>query len=286
MPDLHIKTFGQTQVLVNGQEVKWSAQSARELLLYLLAFPEGRTRAQTLNDLWGQDVTASTCNRLRVTLHRLRGALGLPGTVYERNGRYQLAPGVWRSSDVYGLYAALNEAEQQGGASNRIQALGKAIGAYAGDFLAEEEAEWAVRARDEHKSAYVQANLELSLLHCQGGACAHSVHSLVNALRADPYVGEQYHQRLMACLSVVESKYTAIDHYRRFLKFLHDEVDDTPMVDTQALAVRVRAGEAICQRDDGPLGHLPLARTCPLTPDGQCPGELQTLINQDVRSGQ
>ncbi|GGM19774.1 AfsR/SARP family transcriptional regulator [Deinococcus aerophilus] len=280
MLELQIRTFGQTRVLLGDQEVRWSAQSARDLLLYLLSFPEGRTRSQLFADLWEQDVNSTTRNRFRVTLHRLRTSLGLPGAVTEQHGRYRLAPAVWRSSDVYALYAGLNEAEHDA-ATDRTGALERAVQTYGGDFLAGEDAEWALNAREEHKSAYVRATLELSLLHCEHQDCGHSVQALVGALQADPYVGEQYHQRLMTCLSVVESKYTAIEHYRRFLKFLRDDVNDLPMADTLALAARVKAGEHICQRLDGPLQELPLARHCPLTPDGRCAGEWQALLDQD-----
>lgn len=278
MPELQIRTFGQTRVLLGDQEVRWSAQSARDLLLYLLSFPEGRTRSQLFADLWEHDVDSATRNRFRVTLHRLRASLGLPGAVTEEHGRYRLAPEVWRASDVYALYAALNETGPDAGA--RTGALERAVQAYGGDFLAGEDAEWALKARDEHKSAYVRATLELSLLRCEHRDCGPSVQALVGALRADPYVGEQYHQRLMTCLSVVDSKYTAIEHYRRFLKFLRDDVNDLPMADTLALATRIKAGEHICQRLDGPLQELPLARHCPLTPDGRCPGEWQDLLDQ------
>jgi DNA-binding SARP family transcriptional activator len=279
MSELRIRTFGQTRVLLGDQEVRWSAQSARDLLLYLLSLPEGRTRPQLFADLWEQDVDSSTRNRFRVTVHRLRTSLGLPGAVTEEHGRYRLAPEVWRASDVYALYAALGEAGPDD-ALDRTRALERALHAYGGDFLAGEDAEWALKARDEHRSAYVRATLELSLLRCGHRDCAGSVQALVGALRADPYVGEQYHQRLMTCLSVVDSKYAAIEHYRRFLKFLRDDVNDRPMADTLALATRIKAGEHICQRLDGPLQELPLARHCPLTPDGRCPGDWQALLDQ------
>ena len=280
MESLQIQTLGQTRILRDGAEVKWTAQSARELLLYLLSFPEGRSKSQIFEDLWQHEVDSAGNNRFRVTLHRLRTSLGLPGAVAEAHGRYRLAPEVWRQSDVYAFYQALGEAEAQTEADLKRAALKRATDLYSGDYLAGEGAEWVATARAEHQTAYVQANLELSLLHCDQHACDLSVLALVRALRADPYVGEQYHQRLMACLSVVEGKYQSIDHYRRFLKFLRDEVNDSPMPDTLLLAERIKAGEYLCQRQSGEPLELPMARHCPLTPDGQCPGVLRALMEQ------
>lgn len=282
MVHLQIETFGRTHILKDGEEVKWSAHSAKELLLYLLSYPKGRTRHQILDDLWHIDPDTHTNNRFRVTLHRLRTTLGDTDTVTEHAGRFHLAPDIWRASDVYHLYAILNEARSDQDPQHRTALLQQAVQLYQGDYLSDLEADWAARARDEYKSAYVQANLELSLLHCDQGACRHSVSTLVQALHTDPYVGEDYHQRLMTCLSVVEGPYSAIEYYRRFVNFLHDGLDDTPMLDTRALARRLKLGEHICQRDDRPSSTLPLARSCPLTPDGQCPGELHALMQLDA----
>ena len=92
----------------------------------------------------------------------------------------------------------------------------------------------------------MRAEIELSLLHRQRGDCQSSVAALARALRRDPFIGENHHQKLMSCLSVVENKYVAIEHYRRFLAFLRDELDDTPMPETMLLAQRIKAGEEVC----------------------------------------
>ena len=265
MSELQIQTLGQTRILVSGAEIKWPAQSARELLLYLLSFPEGRTKHQLFEDLWQREVDAAGNNRFRVTMHRLHTALGVPQAVSEEHGRYRLSPDVWRQCDIYTFYQALGDAELQRDKVLKKAALQRAITLYGGDYLAEESAGWVDTARQEHQAAYVQANLELSLLHCDDHACDLSVLAMVRALKTDPYVGEQYHQRLMACLSVVESKYQSIEHYRRFLKFLRDEVNDSPMPDTLRLAERIKAGEHICQREDVPFLALSQTRYCPLT---------------------
>ncbi|HWG85838.1 MAG TPA: BTAD domain-containing putative transcriptional regulator [Deinococcales bacterium] len=279
MEHLQVRTFGQAEVLVNGRPAEWHAQAARDLFFYLLSHPEGRTKDEILETLWGLDPDAAASNRFRVTVHRLRSALEMPDAVVEDHGRYHLAPAVFAASDVHALHAALDEASHNQDVNARLAAYQRALAAYGGDYLPGERNEWAEGAREEHKAAYVRAALELSLLYCDGADCNSAVTSLVRAMRADPFIGENYHQKLMTCLSVVEGKYSAIEHYRRFLNFLRDELEDTPMPETRELAERIKLGEQICRRKEGP--DAPVTQNCPLTPSGRCPGVLGDLLNMN-----
>lgn len=275
---LQVRALGQAEVLIDGQPAQWHAQGARELFFYLLSHPEGSGRDEMIETLWGLEPGPASHNRFRVTLHRLRTALGTPEAVAEAHGRYHLSPEVFAASDMHTMYAALDEAEKAQDSRLRLAAYQRAIGAYGGEYLPGERAEWVDQAREEHKAAYVRAAVELSLAHCDQGSCAAAVGALVGALRADPFIGENYHQKLMACLSVVEGRYAAIEHYRRFVRFLRDELEDTPMDETRDLAERIKVGEPICQRLSESDGPPTLTHSCPLTPDGRCPGPLKELI--------
>lgn len=275
---VQIQTLGETQVRINGREVHWRAHSARDLLLYLLSYPEGRTRRQILDSLWAADLSTRTNNRFRVTLHRLRTTLGGPDSVTEHSGRFQLSPDVWRASDVFRLYWALDSAEHDHDPARQTEALEQAVALYHGDYLPEHEAEWAEQARQEHRAAYVHAHLELSRLYCLAGDCALSVRALSVALRADPYAGEAHHQRLMTCLSVVADTYQATDAYRRFKKFLREDLQDEPLPETQALARRVSHGDHLCQRAMGLLAARAQPWPTPLAPDSHGPAEWHSLL--------
>ncbi len=276
MPNIQVQTLGRTEVQVNGQPADWHAQSAQELFFFLLSNPEGVSKDVILEQLWGLDPTPSASNRFRVTVHRVRAALGRPDAIQEEFGRYRVSREVLEATDVHAFYTAMDQAQHATAASERLGLYQKAIGVYAGEYLSNEHGAWAVQAREEHKAAYVRAALEVSLLHCDHGSCESAVGALVRALRADPYIGENYHQKLMTCLSVVEGKYAAIEHYRRFLHFLRDELEDSPMDETRDLAERIKGGESICARHLGP--DVPLTLNCPLTPDGSCPGVFGELI--------
>ena len=194
----------------------------------------------------------------------------------EAYGRYHLAPEVFQASDVQQLYAAMRAAEVAQTPAQRLAAYELALTVYAGTYLPQVQAEWARQAREEHQAAYVRASTEVSLLHCEMNNCAAAVASLASALRADPYIGENHHQKLMTCLSVVENQYAAVEHYRRFVRFLKDDLSDTPMPETRALAERLKCGEHICSRGRGPA--LSALHACPLAPDGHCSVALSGLI--------
>ena len=276
VPTLAVQTLGKTDVRVDGHPADWHAQAAQELFFFLLSNPEGVGKDAILEQLWGLDPIPSASNRFRVTVHRVRAALGRPDAIQEEFGRYRVSREVLEATDIHAFYTAMDQASHASGSAERLALYQKAISGYAGDYLADERAEWASEAREEHKATYVRAALEVSLLHCDHGSCESAVGALVRALRADPFIGENYHQKLMTCLSVVEGKYSAIEHYRRFLHFLRDELEDAPMDETRDLAERIKGGESICARRTGP--DAPLTLNCPLTPDGSCPGVFGELI--------
>jgi two-component SAPR family response regulator len=274
MNNLAINTLGKSEVLVDGIPAEWHAQAAQELFFYLLSHVEGCSKEEILEQLWGLEPDPSSNNRFRVTVHRVRTALGRSDALQEEYGRYRLSSEVLMATDVHQLYLTLEQANHTSEPAVRQRLYQHVLNLYHGDYLPGEHADWAREAREEYKSAYVRAALELSLIHCDHGSCDAAVGALVRALKADPFIGENYHQKLMTCLSVVEGKYASIEHYRRFLSFLREELDDTPMGETKDLAERIKAGESICNRR--PDEHLTL--NCPLTSDGSCPGVFGELI--------
>lgn len=242
--NLTIQTLGNAQVLLGGQLVQWRAESARSLFFYLLSNPQGKCREEIIGALWNAKPDAKSGNRFRVAVYRAKAALKDRAAILEDHNRYRLAPRILASSDTHAFYAALKVT--QSAATPDVARLQNVLDLYGGDYLPNEKADWATQARDEYRAAYVCAEVKLSLLHRAQGDCLASVVALTRALQTDPFIGENFHQKLMACLSVVEDKYAAIEHYRRFLMFLRQEVNDSPMPETVRLAERIKNGERIC----------------------------------------
>jgi DNA-binding SARP family transcriptional activator len=269
MSELAISGFGVPSVTFQGREVHWQAASARTLFFSLLPSPDGRSREDLIRVLWPDSDEAGGGNRFRVALHRVRSALGAVSTVTEECDRYRLSTEVWAASDVARFQLAVRTAEHAPTGEARQAALRRAVDAYSGDFLPGDSSDWAVQAREEYKAAFVKATLELSMLHCAATECTLAVRHLAQALKADPLIGENYHQDLMSCLTSVESPYAAVEHYRRFLRLLRDGLEDTPMRETADLAMRIRDGLPICLHQIGtqvPCTRILERRTDPARP--------------------
>ena len=242
-----LRSLGQADVLLDGQSVVWPARSAEELLWFLHAFPDGRYRHDILSQLWGLENSTAAANRFRVALHRLRAALDWPDAVTEKGGRYRLNPELLAASDTYRLHQALRASRASETSREREELLRQALASADGEYLPHLQGEWVEQARAHHRAAVVDGYLTLSQMHCAAHECPLGAQALVNAAQHDPLIGEDHHQRLMACLSMTRDRFAAIEHYRRYRHFLANEVGDTPMHDTELLAERIKAGERLCE---------------------------------------
>jgi len=257
-PALGVRTLGQVEIRVAGRPAIWHAHTAKELFFYLLSYPEGKSKAEILETLWGLDPGPAANNRFRVTLFRVRSALQNPEAVQEEHGRYRLSEAVLQSTDLYSFYQALAEGHRAAHDTARLESYHKALALYQGDYLPGFCNNWVSQAREEHRTAYVQALLELALIYSDHADWFNAAAYLKRALRADPYLGENYHQRLMWCLAAAGDRYGAIEHYRRFVKFLHEELGDTPMPETQALAEHIKHNRPLLPYHGSSL-HSPAA---------------------------
>ncbi|HSM05597.1 MAG TPA: hypothetical protein VK858_13345, partial [Longimicrobiales bacterium] len=80
-PALVVDALGGFRVQVDGAPVEdaaWPYAKPRELLVYLLLHPGGRSRDQVGDALWPEATDARAKNSFHVTLHHLRKALGHP----------------------------------------------------------------------------------------------------------------------------------------------------------------------------------------------------------------
>lgn len=243
---LHLRTLGDALVTLNGQPLSWPARSAEDLLWYLHAHPQGAYRADVLADLWGLEDTPAATNRFRVALHRLRATLGRPDAVTEVRGRYLLHPDLRAASDTAALQAGLEAARAARTDAEREEALRRALACVDGEYLPQVRAEWVEEARAFWRAARVQAHVALSSLHCARRECPLAAQTLLRAVQADPLIGEDHHQRLMTCLAQTRGRFEAVEHYRRYRRYLREEIGDTPMPDTVRLAERLKAGEFLC----------------------------------------
>lgn len=246
-----IRTLGQESVTVNGEPVHWPSRAARDLFYLLLTRPRGYTRDQIVEWLWNSSQTLEHGGNFKVTLHRLRQALGDGQATVEHDELYRLADRYHQASDHVLFQQGLQRARGTERREQRLQVTYQALSLYAGDFLPDRTAEWLDETREALRSAYVRARLETAQLHCGALECHSAVRSLAGALMTDPLSGEQYHRNLMGCLCMVGKPDEAVTHYRHFLGFIQRDIGDMPARETVLMAEQIRGGEPHTARQIG-----------------------------------
>ena len=161
-PVLRVRALGPLEISVDGEPVpaaSWRADGkSRELLLYLLCHPAGRTREQIGLACWPDASPAERKNRFHVTLHRLRRIMGRPDWIVFEGERYRINPS-------HGVEFDGRQFEIQLRAARAVQArtgdgapLMRALDIYRGDFLQDAPAgQWHLEYRDRWRRLHDEA---------------------------------------------------------------------------------------------------------------------------------
>ncbi|HEX2060224.1 MAG TPA: tetratricopeptide repeat protein, partial [Thermoanaerobaculia bacterium] len=91
---LHVADLGALQITLGGKPLVAEGRAsnrARELLAFLAAHPDGRTKEEVGVAFWPDATSDQVKNSFHVTLHRLRKLLGGAGTVVADGARYRVA---------------------------------------------------------------------------------------------------------------------------------------------------------------------------------------------------
>ena len=137
-PALEVKALGGLEIFVDGATLPttaWRDPKARELLLYLLCYPPGRTREQIARALWGSTSPAQLKNNYHLTLHHLRRILGRPDWIVYEDGRYRLNPRFRVTFDGLQFEAEILAAQATFARTGESASLARALERYRGDFL-------------------------------------------------------------------------------------------------------------------------------------------------------
>jgi len=248
-PALRVLALGPLEVFVEGQPIasaEWSHARPRELLLYLLSHPRGRTREQVGLVFWPDASAAQVKNSFHVLLHRLRRALGRQDLVVLEDDRYRVAPGVrvWFDAEVFEreTAAALRDLRAGADAAERLES---ALALYRGDFLRDEAVgDWHLEIHDRLRRLYVDALSALADLRAGRGDGAGAIDALERLVRAEE-LREDAHRRLMLALARAGARDRAVRHYERLVRLLRDELDAAPEPETVALCDRIRQAETV-----------------------------------------
>lgn len=259
-PDsLTVNALGTLEILRAGRPVPadaWRHSRPRELLLYLLAQPEGRTREQIGLDFWPDASAAQVKNNFHVTLHHLRKAVGRAELILHEQGRYRVdaAAGVEFDATRFEQLAGralrrLRKAAPRGLAEDSVdeaaRVLDEVLTSYRGPFLQGEVAgDWHLAIRERLARLHLDALQALGTYREARGENGIAAAHYMQLVAADS-LHEDGVRGLMRALARDGRRTEALRAFERFEKELATELDSAPDDESQQLAARIRRGDAI-----------------------------------------
>ncbi|HYU36510.1 MAG TPA: protein kinase [Gemmatimonadales bacterium] len=157
---LRVNALGPLEISLGGEALpatSWTDAKPRELLLYLLCHPAGRTGDQIGLALWRAASPAQRKNDFHVTLHQLRRTLGRPEWIVFEEDRYRINPRFAVEFDARQFETDLRMARAALAHGKDAASLTRALALYRGDFLEDVTAgDWCLEHRDRWRRLYVE----------------------------------------------------------------------------------------------------------------------------------
>jgi predicted ATPase/DNA-binding SARP family transcriptional activator len=247
LPTLRVLALGPLQVFSGNtliDSTAWGSARPRELLVYLMMHPEGRTKEQVGLAFWPEASAAQLRNSFHVTLHRLRKALGTPEWITLTNDRYQVDPSVIAEFDVAVFEREVAEARRllKRQAEGAVAALERALDRFRGDLLDGEPAgDWHLEHRDRLQRIYAEALMDLAARLAKEERYAKAA-DVYRRLLARDDLHEEAVCALMECHVKLGERAQAMRVYQRFAERLAKELDAEPDEETTEIFDRIRSG--------------------------------------------
>jgi non-specific serine/threonine protein kinase len=243
-PALHVRALGTLRITIDGVEVPasaWGYAKARELLVYLSFWPEGRTREQIGAALWPDASAAQVRNSFHVALHHLRRALGHAEWVTFERGRYRLNVEGGLELDAPVVEQLLTDAlrgARQGAPSEDM--LASACALYTGDLLESEHVgDWHLAIRDRLSRLNTSALEVLGSSLLEQERYADAAEAFERLVQQDE-LHEPAWRALMVCRARGGDQAGMIREYRRLQAALRRELDAAPQPETMELFRRLQ----------------------------------------------
>ena len=246
---LRVRALGGLAIERDGEPLPntaWSYAKPRELLLFLLCHPEGRTREQVGLAMWPDASAGQLRNNFHVTLHHLRRALGGPQWVRLEQGRYRVASERPVDFDARTFESAATSALQLARRGQpAIDELRAALAIYGGEFLdGEQMGDWHLELRDRLQRLHADALLALGDALLRADALAEAEPVLERLVRAEP-LNEAAHRALIVCRARKGDQAGALRQYQQLTRVLGAELGSRPAAESAALYYRLRQGERV-----------------------------------------
>ncbi|MBE0608913.1 MAG: LysM peptidoglycan-binding domain-containing protein [Dehalococcoidia bacterium] len=251
-PVFQARLFGTFRVETDAGEVDgWSIQKARELLAYLLAHggsPVLRDTAAEALELSGENQGGHPLPNAAYYVRRTlsRAVPDLEGEILvAARQRYTLRAGLFRT-DVDAFDAHLARAERLQGFEALVE-YQRALELCTGDFLADEDYEWADAYRRDYQKRFITAAHRAARLACDLRDPKLALRFYDAILQRDP-IDEEAVREAMRCHTAMGDRNSAKRLYKKLVEDLREALDDDeaePMPETTRVLEEHTASRAV-----------------------------------------
>lgn len=223
-----LRTLGRLVITLGGQPLGFSGKVPKKplaLLMALISFGGVQVSEHRLNAaLWHGAEAEDAHTAFTAALHRLRKLLGSDDALLLTDNRLSLNPDkVWL--DVWALDRAL---------SNTTGTAAQVLALYQGAFLDDNEAPWALAAREKLRAKFVRFATQQSQLCLAQGQHHDAMALLDQGIDAEPLAETLYRSR-MRCQDALGQRAEALSTYRRCRQMLATVLGIEPAAPTRAL---------------------------------------------------
>ena len=236
---LTIRALGALRISQPAGPLIWASAKPRELLLFLLCHPDGRTREQVGLAFWPDASVEQVRNNFHVILHRLRKTLGGAEWVTLTHDQYALDARVVVDFDAgrfeRDVTAGLARLRKDGDTT----LLEEALTLYGGDFLEHEVVgDWHLELRDRLRNKYVGALVALGERHMKRERWVDAAEAWRRLVARDE-LDERAYRGLMSCHAKLGERSQVQQLYQRVERLLEKQLEAKPEPETVQLYRRL-----------------------------------------------
>lgn len=243
-PILQVRDLGPLQITMEGKPLDGESRSsarARELLVFLLSDPHGRTKEEAGVALWPDASSEQVKNSFHVTLHRLRKLFGSREVIIADGGRYRIDPAF-----PFAVVSRQFETEVTSALRHtRLAELQAALALYAGDYLqGDDVGEWSIPIRSHLRQLFVRGLFELGQRLESRGRYDEATEAYRRVTAREPFQEAAWRQ-LMVCRARLGARSESLGIYRDLEQRLRTELQAQPEPDTVVLYRRLQQDERV-----------------------------------------
>ena len=240
---VRIHTLGHFAVSIDDKPLTFATRAQKkplELLKALIALGGHGVGISVLTGhLWPDLDGDAAQNAYNVALHRLRRLLGDDDMFDVQEGSLSLDPQrAWVDANAFerlvGEIDTLAQVPIAGDSSALEELAARMLKLYAGHFLHDDEAPWAIACRDRLRSKFLRAGSVVGARLESAQLVDEAIDLYRRALEQDA-LAEVFHRGLIRCLKARGHVADALDAYRRCRDILSITLGVEPSAETQAL---------------------------------------------------